>query len=262
MACPPLPPPAAPAELPPARTRTQMLAVLPASFSAFTLLPCGHVSVRAAPPSFRTPTPEAKDGLRRAAARRAVRRWLPGRGEDQVDEAGSGQVDQAGSGQVESVQFGSDQVGAGQVRSDQFDQDRRRQSALTFTESAEEEAALVKLQTMLSEDLPDATSTAWYPEVHGEVRLLRFLRKSKGSVDAASSRYREMLEWRRATNVDAVLSLSLGLTLRLSLILSLTLTLTLTLILTLTLTVTRCGTRSCSSACSPPTSYTSARCSA
>lgn len=57
---------------------------------------------------------------------------------------------------------------------------------------------------MLSEDLPDAASTAWYPEVHGEVRLLRFLRKSKGSVDAASSRYREMLAWRRATNVDAV----------------------------------------------------------
>jgi hypothetical protein len=65
---------------------------------------------------------------------------------------------------------------------------------------------------MLSEDLPDAASTAWYPEVHGEVRLLRFLRKSKGSVDAASSRYREMLAWRRATNVDAVLTPSLSLT--------------------------------------------------
>ena len=205
-----------------------MLVVLPASFSAFTLLPRGHISARAAPPSFRSPAPEGKDGLRRAAARRAVRRLLPRRGEDQVD-----QVDQVGS--------------------DQFNQDRRGQSrALEFTESPEEEAALVKLQTVLSEDLPDASSTAWYPEVHGEVRLLRFLRKSKGSVEVASSRYREMLEWRRDANVDAVLTPSLSLSLSLSLTLS----------LAPTLTVTRCETRSCSSACSRPTSCTSARCSA
>ena len=161
-----------------------MLVVLPASFSAFTLLPCGHVSARAAPPSFRSPAPEGKDGLRRAAARRAVRRLLPRRG-DQVD-------------QVES-----EQVGSG-VRPE-LNRDRRGQSrALTFTESPEEEAALVKLQTVLSQDLPDASSTAWYPEVHGEVRLLRFLRKAKGRVDVAACRYREMLQWRREADVDAV----------------------------------------------------------
>ena len=164
-----------------------MLVILPASFSAFTLLPCGHVSARAAPPSFRSPAPEGKDGLRRAAARRAVRRLLPRRG-DQVD-----QVDQ-----VESEQVGS---GVGP----EFNQERRGQSrALTFTESPEEEAALVKLQTVLSQDLPDASSTAWYPEVHGEVRLLRFLRKAKGRVDVAACRYREMLQWRREADVDAV----------------------------------------------------------
>ena len=164
-----------------------MLVVLPASFSAFTLLPCGHVSARAAPPSFRSPAPVGKDGLRRAAARRAVRRLLPRRG-DQVD-----QVDQ-----VESEQVGS---GVGP----EFNQERRGQSrALTFTESPEEEAALVKLQTVLSQDLPDASSTAWYPEVHGEVRLLRFLRKAKGRVDVAACRYREMLQWRREADVDAV----------------------------------------------------------
>ena len=74
---------------------------------------------------------------------------LPRRG-DQVD-------------QVESEQVGS---GVGP----EFNQERRGQSrALTFTESPEEEAALVKLQTVLSQDLPDASSTAWYPEVHGEV---------------------------------------------------------------------------------------------
>ena len=161
-----------------------MLVVLPASFSAFTLLPCGHVSARAAPPSFRSPAPVGKDGLRRAAARRAVRRLLPRRG-DQVD-------------QVESEQVGS---GVGP----EFNQERRGQSrALTFTESPEEEAALVKLQTVLSQDLPDASSTAWYPEVHGEVRLLRFLRKAKGRVDVAACRYREMLQWRREADVDAV----------------------------------------------------------
>ena len=166
-----------------------MLVVLPASFSAFTLLPCGHVSARAAPPSFRSPAPVGKDGLRRAAARRAVRRLLPRRG-DQVD-----QVDQ-----VESEQVGS---GVGP----EFNQERRGQSrALTFTESPEEEAALVKLQTVLSQDLPDASSTAWYPEVHGEVRLLRFLRKAKGRVDVAACRYREMLQWRREADVDAVRS--------------------------------------------------------
>ena len=158
-----------------------MLVVLPASFSAFTLLPCGHVSARAAPPSFRSPAPEGKDGLRRAAARRAVRRLLPRRGD-----------------QVESEQVGS---GVGP----EFNQERRGQSrALTFTESPEEEAALVKLQTVLSQDLPDASSTAWYPEVHGEVRLLRFLRKAKGRVDVAACRYREMLQWRREADVDAV----------------------------------------------------------
>ena len=161
-----------------------MLVVLPASFSAFTLLPCGHVSARAAPPSFRSPAPEGKDGLRRAAARRAVRRLLPRRG-DQVD-------------QVES-----EQVGSG-VRPE-LNRDRRGQSrALTFTESPEEEAALVRLQTVLSQDLPDVSSTAWYPEVHGEVRLLRFLRKAKGRVDVAACRYREMLQWRREADVDAV----------------------------------------------------------
>ena len=161
-----------------------MLVVLPVSISAFTLLPCGHVSARAAPPSFRSPAPVGKDGLRRAAARRAVRRLLPRRG-DQVD-------------QVES-----EQVGSG-VRPE-LNRDRRGQSrALTFTESPEEEAALVKLQTVLSQDLPDASSTAWYPEVHGEVRLLRFLRKAKGRVDVAACRYREMLQWRREADVDAV----------------------------------------------------------
>ena len=158
-----------------------MLVVLPASFSAFTLLPCGHVSARAAPPSFRSPAPEGKDGLRRAAARRAVRRLLPRRGD-----------------QVESEQVGS---GVGP----ELNQQRLGQSrALTFTESPEEEAALVKLQTVLSQDLPDASSTAWYPEVHGEVRLLRFLRKAKGRVDVAACRYREMLQWRREADVDAV----------------------------------------------------------
>ena len=158
-----------------------MLVILPASFSAFTLLPCGHVSARAAPPSFRSPAPEGKDGLRRAAARRAVRRLLPRRGD-----------------QVESEQVGS---GVGP----ELNQQRLGQSrALTFTESPEEEAALVKLQTVLSQDLPDASSTAWYPEVHGEVRLLRFLRKAKGRVDVAPCRYREMLQWRREADVDAV----------------------------------------------------------
>ena len=164
-----------------------MLVVLPASFSAFTLLPCGHVSARAAPPSFRSPAPEGRDGLRRAAARRAVRRLLPRRG-DQVDEVDLVESEQVGSG-----------VGP------EFNQERRGQSrALTFTESPEEEAALVKLQTVLSQDLPDASSTAWYPEVHGEVRLLRFLRKAKGRVDVAACRYREMLQWRREADVDAV----------------------------------------------------------
>lgn len=86
-----------------------------------------------------------------------------------------------------------------------MNQARRGQSrALTFTESPEEEAALVKLQAVLSQELPDASSTAWYPEVHGEVRLLRFLRKAKGRVDVAACRYREMLQWRRDADVDAV----------------------------------------------------------
>ena len=112
---------------------------------------------------------------------------LPRRG-DQVDEVDLVESEQVGSG-----------VGP------EFNQERRGQSrALTFTESPEEEAALVKLQTVLSQDLPDASSTAWYPEVHGEVRLLRFLRKAKGRVDVAACRYREMLQWRREADVDAV----------------------------------------------------------
>lgn len=164
-----------------------MLAVLPASSSAFMHLPDRHIFARAAPPSFRSPTLEGKDGRRRAALRQAVRRLLP-TGEDAF---------------VQADQIGSDQIGSDRIDQDGSDQ-LRQSCALTFTESPEEQAALVSLQAILAADLPDASSVVWYPEVHGEVRLLRFLRKSKGNVGAASSRYREMLEWRRAANVDAV----------------------------------------------------------
>lgn len=141
-----------------------------------------------------------------------------------------------------------------------MNQARRGQSrALTFTESPEEEAALVKLQAVLSQELPDASSTAWYPEVHGEVRLLRFLRKAKGRVDVAACRYREMLQWRRDADVDAVRSRgrSRGRSLARSLNLSVS---------NPEPSLSRCAMIWCSSrgappGCAPPTSATSARCS-
>ena len=157
-----------------------MLAVLPAVSSAFTLPPHGHIFAHAAPLSCRSPTPEGKDGLRRAGLRRAMRRFLPG-----------------------GVPTLSREDDFGRADRECFDQ-LRQSGASSFTESPEEQETLVSLQAMLTADLPDASSAAWYPEVHGEARLLRFLRKSKGDATKASSRYREMLEWRRVANVDAV----------------------------------------------------------
>lgn len=77
-------------------------------------------------------------------------------------------------------------------------------STRSFSQSAEERDALGRLSGLLADELPADGAADWFQEVHGEVRLLRFLRKAKGDADEAAARYREMLEWRRDNGVDDV----------------------------------------------------------
>ena len=67
---------------------------------------------------------------------------------------------------------------------------------------------LLQMRAMLAPQMPQ--DEEWLPDVHGDVRLLRFLRKCKGDVLAAVGWYRKMLRWRHDHHVDAV-RLRLGL---------------------------------------------------
>ena len=65
-----------------------------------------------------------------------------------------------------------------------------------------EAEALLRVRAMLADEM--AAVSEWLPDVHGDVRLLRFLRKCKGDETAAVGWYREMLEWRAREGVDEV----------------------------------------------------------
>jgi len=65
-----------------------------------------------------------------------------------------------------------------------------------------EEATLLRMRALLADDL--ARVEEWLPDVHGDVRMLRFLRKCKGEEIVAVEWYRQMLEWRRKEGVDVI----------------------------------------------------------
>ena len=65
-----------------------------------------------------------------------------------------------------------------------------------------EREQLLLVRDRLKGDL--AAVPEWLPDVHGDVRLLRFLRKCKGDCDNAVTWYRAMLAWRREEGVDRV----------------------------------------------------------
>jgi hypothetical protein len=62
-------------------------------------------------------------------------------------------------------------------------------------------AAISELRERCAEDLAQA---APFPEVVGNLRILRFLRGHKFNVEVASDMYRNMLRWRKRHGVDAV----------------------------------------------------------
>jgi hypothetical protein len=62
-------------------------------------------------------------------------------------------------------------------------------------------AAVKELRERCAEDLAQA---APFPEVVGDLRILRFLRGHKFNIEVASEMYRGMLRWRKRHGVDAV----------------------------------------------------------
>lgn len=65
-----------------------------------------------------------------------------------------------------------------------------------------EQEKLLQMRALLKHDL--ASVPEWLPDVHGDVRLLRFLRKCKGDSAGAVDWYRGMLAWRRREGVDRI----------------------------------------------------------
>ena len=175
-----------------------MLLLLPSASSPALVLPLHRHAHTASIPSYRCPAPELKDGRNRAALKRALRSLLPGKAAQPTPSS----VDTV------AVPTPSEIDAEALEPSSASDEPRPSQASAAassaFAESPEELAGLVALTELLAPDLPDAGSASWYPEVHGEVRLLRFLRKAKGDVVGAAGRYREMLAWRREEDVDAV----------------------------------------------------------
>ena len=62
-------------------------------------------------------------------------------------------------------------------------------------------APLAELRRAIAASTPTPGDADWRADVHGDVRLLRFLRKH-GSVEDAAARYAAMLDWRRERRVD------------------------------------------------------------
>ena len=64
-----------------------------------------------------------------------------------------------------------------------------------------EKEKLLLMRDRLKRDL---ASVDWLPDVHGDVRLPRFLRQCKGDCASAVEWYRGMLAWRRREGVDKI----------------------------------------------------------
>lgn len=64
--------------------------------------------------------------------------------------------------------------------------------------------ALKQMHRAVDSQMPPKSQQ--YSDVHGDVRLLRFLRAFKYDVKEASERYQEFLVWRQQENIDAIRS--------------------------------------------------------
>jgi len=157
------------------------LAVLTPVSALLAPLTISELRVSLAAP--RSRTPELRDGQRRAALRRALR--LPPR----EPPPSTSSLPPSPSPLTPSPQL---------------ELETSSGSSPTFAQSADERATLARLSALLADELPASGAADSFQEVHGEARLLRFLRKAKGDADEAAARYREMLEWRRDNGVDVV----------------------------------------------------------
>lgn len=71
--------------------------------------------------------------------------------------------------------------------------------------SNEEILALRRMKLLLVTDMKTLIDRRLYPDVYGDLRLLRFLRKDKsGDIVSSSQRYRSFLKWRERNNVDDI----------------------------------------------------------